>query len=81
VGNLNAMSSSRDWRGSAIGEVVQDLVDRGMYAETGLERAPKEYEVFLPKAGEMKDSSNRSDVNCYRCGGVGHVRADCRGDS
>jgi len=81
VGNLNAMSSSRNWRGSAIGEVVQDLVDRGMYAETGLERAPKEYEVFLPKASEMKDSSSRSDVNCYRCGGAGHVRADCRGDS
>jgi len=80
VGNLNAMSSSREWRGSAIGEVVQDMVKRGMYTTTGLERAPKEYEVFLPKAKDLKDSSGRGDVNCCRCGGTGHVRADCTGD-
>lgn len=78
IGNLGAMSLSREWRESALGGVVNELCSKGMYATSRVAQAPDEVSRLLPvEAENQRPMQNGKGKRCYGCGEFGHIRAHC----
>jgi superfamily I DNA and RNA helicase len=77
IGNLGAMRQNRDFAKSALGTLIEELVEKRMFYTSHLTTPPKGLMAYMP-SDEDVIASKGSGLKCFRCNGYGHKRADCK---
>jgi len=70
IGNLGAMRQSREFAGSPLGTLLEELVEKGMTYTSHLTKAPEGLLAFM-LSDEDVIASKGSGQKCFRCGGFG----------